>query len=68
MNDADIANDLAETQRAAALRNHRESQTTEVTPRDDCAECGELIPPARLAALCTDLCVDCAQLREKGAF
>lgn len=68
MNDADIANDLAETQRAASLRNHRERQNACVAPREDCAECGELITPARLAALNTNLCVDCAHRREKGVL
>ena len=36
----------------------------EVTPTDDCIECGNEIQEARRKAIKTNLCIGCAEMRE----
>ena len=48
----DAANDLAETERTAALERHRNRHAAEAKPHSamECIDCGEPIPPKRLKA------------------
>lgn len=63
---SDLASSIEEQQRAAALAAARSrSISTEAPDEDDqgnryCLDCGETIPPARIAAVGAVRCVDCA--------
>ena len=64
MDEADIANDaiLADLERKIALQRAAANKP----PMTNCEECDEPITQAR-QKLCLQLCIDCAQLRERAA-
>jgi len=67
---SDLASSIEEQQRAAALAAARgRSISTEAPDEDDqgnryCLDCGDAIPPARIAAVGAVRCVDCASALE----
>lgn len=69
MDAADIATDYLESamDRADAQRKLRcqEAQRQAAASGGWCSRCHERIPAARLAAVDTDLCIDCAQFKEQ---
>ncbi len=63
----DLASDLEEAQRQQAIALARMAPAEEPDEDDAhryCLDCGEIIPPARVAAVQAVRCVSCAQRRE----
>ena len=58
---ADIAQLEIEQTESRLIANLKQP---EVTPTDDCVECGNDIPEARRRAVNTNLCIGCAELFE----
>lgn len=61
---ADFATEISEQHLQRSLAKHRAERVVSCSESGDCAECGEVINPARLAAIDTDLCADCASYLE----
>jgi DnaK suppressor protein len=67
---SDLASSIEEQQRAAALAAARGRSIPAEAPDEDdqgnryCLDCGEAIPPARIAAVGAVRCVDCASALE----
>lgn len=59
---ADVATDIADQHLAVSLANHQIKQSSVWS--EYCEECGEVIPPARLAVIATTRCVDCQGIFE----
>lgn len=69
MDAADFANEYLESamDRATQERERRRQEAIRQAQASGgcCVQCSERIPPARLAAVDTDLCIECAELTER---